>query len=90
MSLADPGTADRGIVTGVPPVNERIEVQPGDVVGFYPQSIYRNDDGIQFARDRDNTSPYTDETVWFATGSLTPRPEAACMYPVGTSGLLSY
>ncbi len=51
--------------------------------------VYRNDDGILFARDGDNTSPYTDETVWFSTGSLTPRPEAACMYPVGTSGLLN-
>ncbi len=41
ISLADPSTADRGIMTGVPPVNERIEVQPGDVVGFYLQSIQK-------------------------------------------------
>ncbi len=85
IPLADPDTDDRGIVTGVPPVNERIEVQPGDVVGFYLES--RSGDGIQFAKDE--ASPYTDETVWFATGSLTPNSDAACMYPVGTSGLLS-
>ncbi len=29
---------DRGIVTGVPLESERIEVQPGDVVGFYLES----------------------------------------------------
>ncbi len=87
--LADPGSDDRGILTGVPLESERIEVQPGYVVGFYLESSIRDDDGIQFAGDFDNTSLYTDETVWFATGSLTPRPDAACMYPVGTSGLLS-
>ena len=87
ISLADPGTADIGIVTGVPLESERIEVQPGDVVGFYLRNIANhNNDGIQFARD---TSSYTDERVWFATGSLTSRPEVTCMYPVGTSGLLS-
>ncbi len=90
ISLADPDTADRGIVTGMVPLeSERIEVQPGDVVGFYLESSRSNTNGIQFAGDGDNTSPYTNETVWFATGSVTPRPEAACMYPVGISGLLS-
>ncbi len=64
-------------MTGVPLESERIEVQPGDVVGFYLESSRNDDDGIQFARD--NPSPYTDERVWFATGSLTPRPDATCM-----------
>ena len=90
IPLADPDTADRGIVTGVPLESERIEVQPGDLVGFYLESSRNDDDGIQFPEDRGNPSPYTDETVWFATGSLTPRPEATCMYPVGSSGLLSF
>ncbi len=89
IPLSDPNTADRGIVTGIPLQSERIEVQPGDVVGFYLESSRNDDDGIQFAGDGDNTSPYTDEAVWFATGSVTPRPEAACMYPVGISGQLS-
>ncbi len=72
-------SADRGIVTGVPLESERIEVQPGDVVGFYLDSFRSK--GIKFAGDFDNPSLYiTDETVWFATGSLTPRPEATCMF----------
>ena len=37
IPLADPNT-DRGIVTGVPLESERIEVQSGDVVGFYLES----------------------------------------------------
>ncbi len=90
ISLADPDAAEKGIVTGVPLESERIEVQPGDVVGFYLESSRLTNDGVQFVGDNDNTSPYTDETVWFATDSLTPRPEATCMYPVGTSGLLNY
>ncbi len=69
IPLANPSVPDdtnRGIVTGVPPESERIEVQPGDVVGFYLESSRDNDDdGIQF--DRDNS--YTSETVWF-DGSL--------------------
>ncbi len=71
-------SADRGIVTGVPLESERIEVQPGDVVGFYLDSFRSK--GIQFAGDFDNTSLYTEETAWFATGSLTPRPEATSMF----------
>ncbi len=88
IPLSEPNSPDRGIVTGVPLESERIEVQPGDVVGFYLESSRDVNDGIQFSRDGDNPNPYTNETVWFATGSLTPRPEAACMYPVGSSGIL--
>ena len=89
IPLAHPDTTERGIVTGVPLESERIEVQPGDVVGFYLEGSRSSLDSIQFAGDEDNPSPYIDETVWFATDLLTPRPETACMYPVGTSGLLN-
>ncbi len=89
IPLAHPDTPERGIVTGVPLESERIEFQPGDVVGFYLEGSRTSLDSIQFAGDEDNLSPYTEETVWFATGSLIPRPEATCMYPVGTSGLLN-
>ncbi len=74
ISLADPDTDDRGIVTGVPLESERIEVQPGDVVGFYLESSKNSADGIQFARDGDNTSLYSNETCslvcyWFTDSS---------------------
>ncbi|XP_064406346.1 uncharacterized protein LOC135351301 isoform X3 [Halichondria panicea] len=54
IPLADDRSADRGIVTGIPLESERIEVQPGDVVGFYLESSHMRDsnhDGIQFAPD---------------------------------------
>ena len=83
IPLADPNTADRGIVTGVPLESERIEVQPGDVVGFYLESSYDHD-GIQFSPD----SAYRSEAVWYATGSYSEGP-TYCRFPVGLRGVLS-
>ncbi len=84
IPLADPNTADRGIVTGVPPESERIEVQPGDVVGFYLESSMNDDDGIRF--DRDN---YNEETVWFVTDTASIVSPMPATLSVGPSGLLS-
>ncbi len=89
IPLADPDTADRGIVTGVPPESERIEVQPGDVVGFYLESSRRDDDGIQFAADNGNDSPYNEETVWFVTDTASIVSPVPATLSVGPSGLLS-
>ncbi len=83
ISLANDRSADRGIVTGVPLESERIEVQPGDVVGFYLESTHDHD-GIQFAPD----SAYKKEAVWYATGSYSEGP-TDCLFPVGSKGVLS-
>ncbi len=90
ISLADDGSDDRGIVTGIPLESERIEVQPGDVVGFYLESSRENDDddGIQFARGQDNESEYDSESVWYATGDVTSGGQT-CLFPVGTGRTLS-
>ncbi len=82
IPLADPNTDDRGIVTGVPLESERIEVQPGDVVGFYLESRENGNDGIQFAEDR------RDESVWYATGVITDS-DLTCPLPVGPGRTLS-
>ncbi len=82
IPLADPDTDDRGIVTGVPLESERIEVQPGDVVGFYLESRENGNDGIQFAEDR------RDESVWYATGVITDS-GLTCPLPVGPGQTLS-
>ncbi len=76
IPLADDGSDDRGIVTGVPPESERIEVQPGDVVGFYLQSDRSDNDGILFADKRE------DESVWYTTGDFTTG-GLTCPFPVG-------
>ena len=81
ISLADPGTADRGIVTGIPLESERIEVQPGDVVGFYLESSRSTGDGIQFAKPSDNASPYAAETVWFGSTRCSTL-DPPCVYSV--------
>ena len=84
IPLADPNTADRGIVTGVPLDSERIEVQPGDVVGFYLESSRTDDDGIQFAGD----NSYNGETVWFdSTPCLALDPP--CIYSADDFGSMT-
>ncbi len=82
ITLGDPDTNERGIVTGVPLESERIEVQPGDVVGFYLESSREDDDGILFAEEQDG------ESVWFATGDVTGS-GLTCLFPVGRGRTLS-
>ncbi len=80
ISLADPDVdngVNQGIVTGMVPLeNERIEVQPGDVVGFYLESSRNNDDGIQFSGD----NSYNGETVWFDSTSPCLALDPPCVY----------
>ncbi len=89
IPLADDGSDDRGIVTGMVPLeSERIEVQPGDVVGFYLESSRNTGDGIQFAGEQDDESEYDSESVWYATGDVTSGGQT-CLFPVGTGRTLS-
>ncbi len=89
ISLSDPGTSDRGIVTGMVPLeSERIEIQPGDVVGFYLESSRDNDDGILFAGEQDDESEYDSESVWYATGVVSGS-GLTCLFPVGPGRTLS-
>ncbi len=88
IPLGDPDTDDRGIVTGVPLESDRIEVQPGDVVGFYLHSSRNDDDGILFAEDQDGESEDGGESVWYATDDVTGS-GVTCLFPVGTGRTLS-
>ena len=71
IPLADEDSTDRGLVTGRVPETERIEIHPGDVVGYYLESSKKSDDSIQYAGDSDNDPDYSDEMVWYATGDGT-------------------
>ena len=83
IPLANPNIndgADRGIVNGTVPESERIEIQPGDVVGFYLESSRGpgTHDGIQYAGDGSGNDPpphpdYTSESVWYTTGTDVSR-----------------
>ena len=84
--LADP---DKVIINGTVTESVKIEVQPGDVVGFYLESSRGNTDGIQFAGDSD--SNHTNETVWYGTGfdAFPTTGSRVCPFPVGPNRTLS-
>ena len=89
ITLADNGSPDRGMVNGTVLESERIEVQPGDVVGYYLESRMGGSDGIQYAGDNDNEPDYTDEAVWYAIGIMGSTGPPECPFPVGPSSALS-
>ena len=70
-------------VRETPPDSERIEVQPGDVVGFYLTTSRDSENGIRFAED------YTEESVWYATGNIFSGGNPTCQFPVGNGRTLS-
>ena len=76
-------------VRETPLASERIHFQPGDVIGFYLIGTDTDDNGIQFAGDSDNDSPYTEESVWYITTIIVPGSDPSCSFPVGSSGTLS-
>ena len=72
------------VVEVTPSPQDRIQFQPGDVLGFY----------VENARDDDNkgvvvltTTSYTNELVWYA--SATSQTVAGCPISVGNSGDLN-
>jgi len=52
--------SETGLFTGVPPVGERIEFQPGDIVELF---LNGTDAAIFFAADEDNSQPYINERI---------------------------
>ena len=79
IPLARSSSSDRGIATGTVSASERIDVQPGDVIGFYltVRRLFTGsklNNGIQFAGDNDNDPDYRNESVWSAAGPMIERP----------------
>ncbi len=68
-------SADRGILVGVTMESERIEVQPGDVVGFLLTNIQIGN--IEFAND----SNYENEDVRYAANDKVTLQTPACPFP---------
>ena len=72
-----PGDSDDRVVRETPRAIDRIEVQPGDVIGFYlTTTTDQKDNGIRFDED------YTEESVWYATGNINSG-NPTCQFPVG-------
>ena len=76
----------RGLVNRTVPEPSPLNVQPGDVLGFFLTSTMEVTDGIHFNDDEE--SGFTDEQVWYNTGSLAVN-SAACPFPTGPDGVLS-
>ena len=89
IPLADDMSNERGMVNGTVPESERIEVQPGDVVGYYLDSSRDGRDGIQYAGDDDNEPDYIDEAVWYDIGIMGSTGPPQCPFPVGPDRTLS-
>ena len=69
-------------VRETPLANERIHVQPGDVIGFYLTTTPdEEDNGIRFDED------YTEESVWYASDVIGGN--HSCPFPVGNGRTLS-
>ena len=73
-----------------PSPQDRLEFQPGDVLGFYVESngtLSDDDNGVVLL----NNGSHTSELVWFASIDITAQPSqsGSCPYPVGINGVLN-
>ena len=77
-------------IMGVP--TQRIQVQPGDVLGFYVESARETDAdrrGVVLLRDGSVQGEYETEEVWYADVSNAIIADPMCVYPVGPGRVLS-
>ena len=79
--LLNHGSADEGIVKMTVPENERIEVQPGDVVGLHLESCE--------GKIRYGTNLNLSEEVWYVTGPTASGSLSNCSLSVGPNHTLS-
>ena len=74
------------LVTPLP--QERIQFQPGDVLGFYVESAREGDRGVVVLNERRDNG-YETEEVWHADISNAVIPNLNCPFPVGSSRVLN-
>lgn len=75
---------DVAVVTPLP--QERIQFQPGDVMGFYMESARGDGRGVVVVSDlrTQGDRGYETEQVWYATvPSIIINPDPTCIYAVG-------
>ena len=72
------------MVTPLP--QERIEFQPGDVLGFYTENPDGKDGGVVILLDsgEQGNNGYETEEVWYADTSNAIVGNRGCLYPVGS------
>ena len=77
------------LVTPLP--QERIQFQPGDVLGFYVESTRGGDRGVVILNDlsEQGDNGYETEEVWHADISNAVVPNFNCPFSVGSAGVLN-
>ena len=70
---------------------QRIQIQPGDVLGFYVESALDQPDerGVVLLRDGSVQGEYETEKVWYADVNNLVFGNPMCLYPVGPGRALS-
>ena len=71
---------------------QRIQVQPGDVLGFYVESAHEKvagSRGVVLLRGGSVQGEYETEEVWYADVSNAVYANPMCLYPVGPGRVLS-
>ncbi len=76
-----------GVALVTPSPQDRIQFQPGDVLGFYVEEARQANDGVVLVAD-DNLSR---NTVWYASiaPSMATSQTGSCPYSVGSNGILN-
>ena len=84
-------TQDGRIVVVTPPHQERIKIQPGDVLGFYVESSGRDTKGVTMLKDFNTTGDkgYETEEVWYKNVEHLIIANRKCPFAVGSRGQLN-
>ena len=81
------------VATVTPLPQDRIEFQPGDVLGFHMENADGNDGGVVILSDsgEQGNNGYETEEVWYAAADVSNADigDGECPYPVGTGGVLN-
>ena len=82
---------NRTAVNIIPPPQERIQFQHGDVLGFYVESSGRETNGVALLEDFNTTGDkgYETEEVWYANTERFIISNPNCLLAVGSRGLLN-
>ena len=75
------------VAMATPLPQDRIQCQPGDVIGFYVENNHGGDRGVVVVNDliMQGDRQYTSEEVWHADISSGTFGNLECPYPVGSS-----
>ena len=84
-------TQDSRLAIVTPPPQERVQIQPGDVLGFYVENSGRDTKGVTLLEDFNTTGDrgYQTEEVWYTDLQQLVIANRNCPFPVGSTGQLS-